>query len=228
MPRHKGDSVKRSTKKLALSFAVMVSVFPFFTNCSEPMKAFEVTYLASVGPADSALSIAGKSSAVNEKALLSADQVLKSMTSVTGVPIDGQITDEYNRQQDVLAGSFNLETVTPPMLMGITNLAAEFCNKLVAREAGIADMATRKQFKTINFTVRPENLQAQDYTAAVNSLAMSFWGRETTTAELANFEEARTAFLAGRDMARPVTQNTNSLMLLICTGMLSSFDSYTL
>ncbi len=219
--------MKRSTKKLALSFVVMISVFPFFTNCSEPLRPVEVAYLASVGPGDTALSVTGTSSAINEKALLSSGQVLESMSSVTGIPIDTPVQSEYQRQLDVLAGSFNLETVTPPMLIGITNISAAFCNQLVTREAKIATMAMRKQFKTINFATRPENLQAQDFTAAVQSLALAFWGREATTAELASFDEARASFLSGRDMTRAVTQNTNSLMILICTGMLSSFDSYT-
>lgn len=217
--------MKRSTKKLALCIITMMLVFPFFTNCSEPMAPYETAYLSST--LDTALSTNGKASAVNEKALLSADQVLKSMASVTGIAIDSQITDEYNRQQDVLGASFNLETVTPPMLIGITNLAAKFCAKLVAREAAITAMNMRKQFQTINFATRPESLQAQDYTMAVNSLAQAFWGRAATVAELASIDQARADFISGRDATRPVTQNTNSLMVLVCTGMLSSFDSYT-
>lgn len=218
--------MRRSTKKLVLSFAVMCTVFPFFTNCSEPMKPFEQTYLASV-TSDTILSSNGKSSAINEKALLSAEQILKSMSSVTDVPIDGDITREYNRNQDVLAGSYNLDQVTPPMLIGFTNIAAEFCNKLVNREAAISNMDMRKQFKTINFTLRSDAIPATEFTAAINSLALSFWGREATTSELASFETARMSFLSGRDPARAATSTSASLMKFVCTGMLSSFDSYT-
>lgn len=219
--------MKRRTKKVVLSFAIMLSVFPFFTNCSEPMKSFESSGEDSFSSTTSP--VGGKTSAVNERALLSADQVLKSMSSVTGIEIDSQITDEYARQQDVLSGSFNLDTVTPPMLIGITNLAAKFCNKLVTREAAIAfaNAATRKQFKTINFSLQPAALAPADYTAAINSLAQAFWGRDATTAEITSLSDARTAFINGRDAARAVTQNTNSLMIYVCTGMLSSFESYT-
>ena len=89
-------------------------------------------------------------------------------------------------------------------------------------------MADRKQFKTINFATAPASLQPAEYTAAINSLALAFWGREATTAELASFDESRTLFVSGADPGRAATQKTNALMVMVCTGMLASFDSYTL
>ncbi len=218
--------MRRSTKKLALSFIVMVSVFPFFTNCSEPMKSIGSVELTSSSD-DSTLSSNSKTLAVTERALLASDQVLKSMSSVTGIEIDGAITAEYSKQQDVLSGSFNLDTVTPPMLIGITNLAARFCSKLVTKEAAITAMASRRFFQTIPFATKPEALTAGVYAAAVQSLAKDFWGRDATSEELVSLNEARTNFLSGRDAAKATTSTTNALMVLVCTGMLASFESYT-
>lgn len=217
--------MRRSTKQLALSLVTILSVFPFFSNCSAPMEGFVA--LASLAP-DTALSVTGKSSAVNERALLTAEQVLKSMSSVTGVPIDNDITGEYGRQQDVLSGSFSLETVTAPMLIGITNLSGKFCAKLVARESGQSNLAMRKFFKTIAFNTRPENLQAADYSAALEALALSFWGRSPSSTEMNDLMTARTEFLSGRDSTKASTSTTSALMVMVCTGMLASFESYTL
>lgn len=189
------------------------------------MRAYETTTIASV--ADSAVNGA-KASATNPAALLSAEQVLRSMASVTNITIDGSVINEYKLQQDVLSGSYNLDTVTSPMLIGVVNLAGKFCPKLIEKERAQSDLTKREVFKTLNFTVKPDALVATDYTSALQELALKIWGRQATAEELDLLNQARIDFIAGKDIAKANTSTTAALMVMVCTGMLSSFDAITL
>ena len=79
-----------------------------FQNCSRTPFG-----LSGFGSADfDSLSSTEDSSTSNPVALLSAEQVFKSMSSVTGMQPNARIISEYNMRQSVLASGFELGLAT--------------------------------------------------------------------------------------------------------------------
>ncbi len=158
-------------------------------------------------------------------ALLSSEQVLRSMASVTDTPVNGTITNEYNRGQSVLAGGFDLKMVTSPMLMATTNLASTFCNETLNKEIA-RPVDQRKLFRNIDFTKSAFVLTDANYQSTLQFLSSAFWGRALSENELEILLSAKGEFMTPlTDAEQKQTASSKNLMLYTCTAMLSSFDS---
>lgn len=163
----------------------------------------------------------------NPVALLSAEQVLKSMSSVTSTPISAAIMTEYNNRQSVLGSDFDLSLVTSPMLIGLTNLASQVCKETITRETA-ATSANRRFLASVDFTKPANSVSPDIYSDVVNNFAMAFWGRAVNADEDTVLLQGRTDFMAALSSNDLKSANsTTNLMLFTCTGMLSSFESYS-
>jgi hypothetical protein len=164
----------------------------------------------------------------NPVALLSYEQVFKSMASVTGVPTtNGTVNNEFSRRQGLLASGYDLSGVTSPMLIGITNLGSTFCGQLINSEKAMA-AASRKFFIEVDFTKGADMLSESIFMAAVQRMALAFWGRPANATELSYLAAARSDFLS--DFTATEVKSTtasNNLTVFACTAMLASADSFT-
>ncbi len=218
--------MKRSS--LVLSFTVlMVFVSAVFNNCAK--SGFQVdgrSIASSLGAGGSTIDSMSASDAVNTS-MLTADQILRSMSSLTGVPVDDSINAEYARLRSAFGESFALEKVTAPMLLSLTSLAGVFCSRAVAREAALP-MAQRKMFKLVNFSGPVAAFNNDAYTDAVNGLTMRFWSRQPKASESSMIKNSRDAFVQA--ITGPITdvKHTKHLAVYLCTATLSSFDSFSL
>jgi hypothetical protein len=163
----------------------------------------------------------------NPVALLSSEQVLKGMASVTGVPVNATIMTEYNTRSAVLATGNDLGMVNSPMLIGLTNLASQFCQQLVTNEAAMA-AASRRFTASIDYTKGVSSVTDANYSAVTNAMAMAFWGRPASSDENTILLQAKADFISGlTGSALTAASGTSNLMLYTCTGMLASFEAYS-
>lgn len=164
---------------------------------------------------------------VTPYALLSAEQVYKSMSSLTGTTSNPRTMAEYNARQSVLSSSFDLKTITSPMLISITNLASVFCSETLAREVPLQS-AERKFFANVDFTKGAKSIDPAAYTSTIGKLSNAFWGRSPSSEETQVLNEGKEDFVSAMTAADVASATSSrNLMLFACTGMLSSFDSYS-
>lgn len=164
---------------------------------------------------------------VTPYALLSAEQVYKSMVALTGTESNPRTMNEYNARQSVLSSSFDLKTITSPMLISITNLASVFCNETLAREVALQS-GQRKFFGNVDFAKGVKSLDPASYTSAIDKLSGAFWGRSPSSDEAQVLNESREDFVSALNATEVASAiSSRNLMLFTCTGMLSSFDSYS-
>lgn len=161
----------------------------------------------------------------NPYALLSAEQVFKSYSSVTGVAPTQGITQDYNNRQAVLASSFNLKTVTSPMLIAATNLGSSFCFELITREMAL-QANQRAFFTAIDFTRGIASVTDSAFQSSIQNMSYAFWGRSPNSQESVILNEERESFANDFTAAEAGNRNsTRELMLFSCTAMLVSFDT---
>lgn len=203
----------------------MLSCFVLFQNCGQTPFGNVGLGSATIDQSSSSEDDSGKNSVTVPYALLSSEQIFKSMASVTGTQPTTAITNEYNSRQSVLGSGFDLKLVTSPMLVSIANLASTFCNETLSRE--IAQPANaRRLFKQIDFTRGPASLNDSEFVSTLDHLGQAFWGRGLNDHERAIITEAKSEYMAALTGNEPnQTAATRNLMLFTCTGMLSSFET---
>ncbi|MBX2987999.1 MAG: hypothetical protein KF802_08875 [Bdellovibrionaceae bacterium] len=198
-----------------------------FTNCGRPSWS-AADYSSLHDPFGGLSNIGTKRVNTTPYALLNSEQVYKSMLNVTGqaAPTNAQIT-EYGRRSGALAASGELDLINSPMLIGISSLAGEVCNGLLAKEIALA-ADQRQFFPGVNFAQGIGALPAASFDDSVHRMARSFWGRDEKPEESAALVAFRADFLSTLT-AQQQTQSasTRNLFLGTCAGMLASFDAYT-
>lgn len=165
---------------------------------------------------------------VNES-LLSADQVLASMSEVTGVAAEGAILTEWNNNaRTALATNYKVVSISAPILMAAANLGSRFCDRTLDREVGLAS-AQRRLYPGVDFSKGLGQLTDAEYDGAIRNMARKLWGREASAEEMQLFKEFRGGFLEGLSAAEQgQAQRTRHLMLGACTAMLASYESLSL
>lgn len=160
--------------------------------------------------------------------LQSADQLARSMASVTGVEPTRSITDEYNARRTLLSEDQTLESVSSPMMISITNIASRFCDELVDQESK-KESSQRRFFGAVNFGAAVGGLNNDGYGQVLNQLGLGFWGRVPSEEEKVLLLEAKGEFVSAIPGNRQNSSSeTKKLMLFTCSGMLSSFDFVSL
>lgn len=159
-------------------------------------------------------------------ALLSSEQMLKSMASLTETPVNGTIMNEYNNRQAVFAAGNDLRLVTSPMLIAVANLSSVFCDETLRREIN-QPAAERRIFTDINFTTNVRAITNQNFSVVTGKLSRAFWGRGPSSEEMQILVQGKDAFVAALTTQEAnANASSRGLMLFTCTAMLSSLDSY--
>lgn len=213
----------RHVKKLVLIAGLTTALVMGFQNCAR------APFGPTGGSADSS-SLGGTiiEPMQNPYALLTGEQVLKSMTNVTnltagGAAIPGAVTTEYNRRVGAFAIITDMKALSSPMMIGLTSLAGEICNQVIVKESAAG--ATRFLFTGVDFTKPASNIASvpnATFDTVVRGLARNFWGRNETVEELGIIQASKGEFLAANASA-----TTASLMVYTCAAMLSSVDSFS-
>jgi hypothetical protein len=194
-----------------------------FQNCSQSpfgKMGFQIDDSVS-------LDSGGENIVSNPVALMTGDQLLKSMMSTTGVDPNQTILNEFNRSSSSYAGGYDLKQKTSVMAMNATNLASFFCdesmNQANSRDKfyqGI-DLAT-----SIEGADGSKRLSDEQYLQVVEKMGRSFWGRSPSSEETDIIHQAMNEFVSEFTPAeRQANTSIRRLMLFTCTAMLVSFDA---
>lgn len=152
------------------------------------------------------------------------DMMMRSMASLTGVPVtNAAVVAEYNLRSASMAGSFDPQAVTSPLMIAVTNLASVYCNTIITTESAQA-AAARRLFSTVDFAVA---INAAGYDNMVKRLSQVLWGRDLTAAELSILQTRFTAFNNGFAAGTAAGTRTRNTTLYACSAMLSVFDVLT-
>lgn len=163
--------------------------------------------------------------AYNPYALLTGDQIVRSMYSVTALPPSNLVTKEYELRNSSFASNYELKSITPPMLIGITNLASVFCSETLTSEVAMT-ANQRKLFNSIDFTNSLSAMSADNYLTTLDKMAVQFWGRSMTPAEQDILIDGRTDFMSSMNAKELADKaQTQQFMKYTCSAMLSSFDA---
>lgn len=159
--------------------------------------------------------------------VLTGDQMLASFGQLTKVnPTSAKIKSEFSNRSGVLADTFALSAVNAPLLIGVANLTSQFCDEAIATEQTQTGTA-RRLFASVDFATGLTTFSGNSFQSMVNNLALKFWGRGATPAEIEILSKGRRDFEDNFVGNRETGAAVRSLVLYTCTGMLSSFDSIT-
>ncbi|MEQ1876392.1 MAG: hypothetical protein ABL958_07085 [Bdellovibrionia bacterium] len=221
-------NIKSNLSKLTLLIAVLFTM-TFYVNCTKRDLQFEHPSIGddqTSGPGpdtgtpggnDDIVAIAG----VRTASILSANRLLASFVQVAGVNTPTADTvNSYNRYKTTLSLDGSANSPTPPMLMAISNVAAEVCDDLVAQEKALV-AANRRIFNSVNFATGPAQINAAVISDTVRRMARSFWGRNETAEELT----ALTTGINEAKQGQTAVAQTDIALIYACTGMLSSLSA---
>ena len=159
-------------------------------------------------------------------ALLSAEQTLQSMLSVTNTPVASAATlSEYNDRYGALAAGNDLSMANGPLMIGSTSLAGEVCNNMLTQEKAAA-AANRNFYGSVNFAAGINSIDDLAFRSSIRGMARSFWGRNETMEEFTLLLQYKDDFAAALTAtARTQAASTSNVLQALCAAMLSSLDS---
>lgn len=167
-------------------------------------------------------------------ALLTSEQILKTMLSATGTENAGAPTaaDElilatYTERSGSFPSEQAITGATGPMLISVANLASAVCAKAVANDKAISESsrASRLFFRETDFSQGLSAQASNSMVSAFNRLARNSWRRDTTADEQALAANLETEFSAGANLTD--ANQTSLLATSMCTVVLSSIDALT-
>ena len=166
---------------------------------------------SSTGGSGSSSFIAG----VKSVSVVYQQQVLDQLTACAGVisPSDATLL-MYASKKGAISTYGTATSVTPPMMMAITNIAGEICNDLVQQEKNPANV---RMF--VNFGLGG-NMPAQGATLsdAISRMSMACWQKQPSMAETNAIVDLINTVPSGAGAA-------DKSALLVCTAVLSSLNS---
>ena len=215
-------------KLMALYLASFAVLLVLGQNCSR----FDLDQGAGSG-APSAVGAAGE--AAPSVALLSSEQMLKAMISVTGTEGLGELTDPaddlvnttYNLRNGSLPSSNTLDQATGPTMISVANIASTVCAKAVDRDraTGEAQRDERLFFRELDFSSGLSAQSSDSVSIPFARLVRNAWRRDPTQEELDDIVTFAQEFSVGANATDPM--QTRNLALGICTAVLSGIDSLT-
>ena len=208
-------------KSLILAFATLV-----FCGCSSPKSAL------SEGGSSNSL---GTTEKLPPVALMSSEQMLKTMISTTGIEGLGELTTAsdtlikttYDLRTGSLPSNQLISSATGPTLISATNLASTVCAKAVDRDraTGEAQRNDRLFFREFDFSKGLAAQDSQAVTQAFARLARNAWRRDVASEETSKIVTFAQEFSSGVNANDPV--QVRLLAVGICTATLSSLDALT-
>lgn len=166
--------------------------------------------------------------------LLTSEQILKSMVSVTGVEHaddkldsnDDDIMQTYAERNGSLPSTQGVEGINGPLLVSVSNIAGSVCAKLVNKEKNL-QAANRIYFKEVDFSQGLSQFNLAVLNAVTPRMARSFWARELKVQEQSAINSIMLNDYITADTNTGGLTNTQKSELFavsLCTAMLSTFD----
>jgi hypothetical protein len=194
-------------------------------NCSQ-------TGFQSVGEVTEFSSLSTKTSEI-PLGLLTSEQILKSMVSVTGVE---HADDKLDSSDDVIMSTFierngslpatqGIEGINGPLLVSTSNIAGSVCSKLVNKEK-VLQSGSRIYFKEVDFTQGLSQFNANGLNVITARMARSFWARDLKVQEQSAINSIMLNDYINADTNGGLTnaQKSELFATSLCTALLSSFD----
>ena len=129
----------------------------------------------------------------------------------------------YNNHKTKLSLTGKAETVNSPSWLALTNLSAQSCSDMIAREATAG--AVRKFFAAWDFAKAPDQLTAAAKESAIRGLARAAWGRNETTTGTGN--ERQTILDAfNSEFSTTTVADTRRAALFLCTAITASLETH--
>lgn len=160
--------------------------------------------------------------------IVSFDNVLGNMTSVTGTTPsvanpnnDVSTINIYNQNKTSYALTGNSSEINAGMWMSISVLAGGVCRDLYNKEMALP-ANDRTYYREIAAGNVNNNFAAVE-DVLIRRLALGFWGRPATNAEIGFFKTALDSVATTRTALNQA--NTRDALLITCTGALASLSA---
>lgn len=151
------------------------------------------------------------------------ENMLPKLLSLAGIRNPSSATrDAGNRHAPKVSETGKADTVTAPMMIGITTVAGEVCRDLVSQERG-QQASERRMFPMIDFTKGHTKITDAAKEDSIRRMARSFWGRNETAQEMVLIKTHLSEAYSG------ITDNgtqTENAMMFTCAAMLASLDAH--
>jgi len=168
-------------------------------------------------------------------AVLSSEQLLKAMLSVTGTEgiednataEDKLISSTYDERSGSLPSGQDLKLATGPMQISAANIASAVCAKAVDREREVAEDARERRlfFREMDFSKGLSAQNSNSVSMAFERLARNAWRRDVSDQEVDQIVEFAQEF--SREASPTDVAQTRMLAISTCTAVLSSIDAIT-
>lgn len=213
--------MKKPRKKLVLVSVAGFFLVNAFMNCSG-FEEFDIN--GSISPS---ATIQSKTEHQNYT-IQSADQMIRSMASVTDVNYETTIVNEFDIRKALLSTDYSMGTVTAPMMISIANLGSQFCNELIKKETSLS-ATERVFFKNVDFNKPVLEIQADQFDQILNVLSNKFWGRKISQEEKIILNNYKVEFIESiPEASKSSVVQTKGLILSTCTAVLGSIDFITI
>ena len=209
--------ITRNIKILvAVASSITAVLLTVGNGCS---KRADMTTQSSTAPGGNSTSSSGSGSdfiaGVKSVSVVYQKQMLDQLTSCAGVesPSDATLI-MYESKKGAISTYGSATSVTPPMMMAVTNIAGEICNDLIAQEK-----VAGKTRMFVNYGLGSTNVpQGVGLSDAVARLSLSCWQKMPTMAETNAIVDLVSTVASGAGAA-------DKSALLVCTSVLSSLYS---
>jgi hypothetical protein len=147
-----------------------------------------------------------------------AQQVLDQYSSCLGVRPSDRTVATYEAKKGAISTFGTHDTVTPPMLMALTNIAGELCQDLINQESPAT--ANKRIFKNIDLMANatPATTALRE---SISRLAIACWQRRETASEAQALTE-----LVSETVGANEAHAARKATLAVCTAILSSLQGY--
>lgn len=151
-------------------------------------------------------------------------QIFQSMQVATGIAGDSSaISSFWADSSGRLPKNGEVGEINTPAVLTLQSLASLFCKEMIAKDAGLP-AGSRQAHRQVDFSLLPHGLSLSVRESVIEEYAAMFWGRSPSSVE-------RILLLESMDRLveeLPATiAGTQQLLLLGCTMMGSSVDSFT-
>lgn len=189
-------------------------------GCGKDFKIQDGTIRLDSGTSDSASSTDEDGEIINPNtktvSLVSSNQTLSHLSTCLGVKTPSAETVAlYEAKKGAISVSGAAKTVTPPMMMAITNIAGEICNDLINQEVASGE----RMFVGINMSAN-QLPSSSDLQNAISRLALSCWNRYETSDEKQVLLD-----LVSSSVSPTENMASRKASLLLCTSVASSLDA---
>lgn len=154
-------------------------------------------------------------------------KVISRMSTATGVSASAQTYTIFDQNKTSFPLYGNSSEITPAQWMATAALAGSFCQDLYNKELS-QNAESRLYYRDVSlgatndFTRMVSGSQLRE--RVYQRLAMGFWGRRATAAEIGHFN---TALSEGgfNNLAAMTADQTRRALLMVCSGALGSLEA---